>query len=344
MKKYFINPDNKQYKANLHCHSNLSDGELTPEELKEAYKGKGYSILAITDHERPCNHSDLSQEDFLLITGYEAYIRPSKICRHNIFAPEIHLNLFAKEAENEKCICFNEASCKYVKNPIERLKMKKVGSKKIREYTTEYINAFTKTAVDNGYLVSYNHPVWSMESDERILSYENIFSLEIDNYSSWKINRIEGNSLLYDKILLNKKGWFCHGGDDNHNHGDINNPLSSDSFGAFTMIMAENLNYDSVISAMENGEIYSSTGPVIKEISIENGMVHIACSDACCILLYNGSKAVKRMDSLSCDLTEADLPLHEKSEYFRVSVIDGNGKTASSRGFLRNEWEEYLNV
>ena len=80
MKKYFINPDIKQYKANLHCHSNLSDGKLTPQELREAYKKRGYSVLAITDHERPKNHSDLTQEDFLFITGYEAYRRPSKIC------------------------------------------------------------------------------------------------------------------------------------------------------------------------------------------------------------------------------------------------------------------------
>ena len=50
MKKYLISPDKKQYKANLHCHSVLSDGRKTPEELVEAYKSRGYGILAITDH------------------------------------------------------------------------------------------------------------------------------------------------------------------------------------------------------------------------------------------------------------------------------------------------------
>ena len=34
------------YKANLHSHSTLSDGCVTPEEMKAAYKEKGYSILA----------------------------------------------------------------------------------------------------------------------------------------------------------------------------------------------------------------------------------------------------------------------------------------------------------
>ena len=50
--KYLINPNKTQYKANLHCHTNLSDGHWTPEQVKEEYKKRGYSVVAITDHER----------------------------------------------------------------------------------------------------------------------------------------------------------------------------------------------------------------------------------------------------------------------------------------------------
>ena len=42
-------PPVKYYKANFHCHSVVSDGKLTPEELRDAYKEKGYSI---SYHER----------------------------------------------------------------------------------------------------------------------------------------------------------------------------------------------------------------------------------------------------------------------------------------------------
>ena len=38
MKKYLLPRTGKFYKANLHCHSTVSDGKLTPAELKEAYK------------------------------------------------------------------------------------------------------------------------------------------------------------------------------------------------------------------------------------------------------------------------------------------------------------------
>ncbi|NLX13208.1 MAG: hypothetical protein GXY44_06070 [Phycisphaerales bacterium] len=39
-----------QYKANLHTHTTQSDGSLTPDQVIDEYHKRGYSILAITDH------------------------------------------------------------------------------------------------------------------------------------------------------------------------------------------------------------------------------------------------------------------------------------------------------
>ena len=47
--------EGKFYKANLHSHSVISDGRLTPEEMRDFYREHGYSVLAITrfsDHQR----------------------------------------------------------------------------------------------------------------------------------------------------------------------------------------------------------------------------------------------------------------------------------------------------
>ena len=41
MKQYLFPQEGKFYRANLHCHSTLSDGKRTPEELKEIYKSAG---------------------------------------------------------------------------------------------------------------------------------------------------------------------------------------------------------------------------------------------------------------------------------------------------------------
>jgi len=42
MRKYLLPESGNFYKANLHCHSTLSDGNLTREQLKKAYMDKGY--------------------------------------------------------------------------------------------------------------------------------------------------------------------------------------------------------------------------------------------------------------------------------------------------------------
>ena len=37
-RRYIISPEGNFYKAQLHTHSTVSDGALTPEEVKELYK------------------------------------------------------------------------------------------------------------------------------------------------------------------------------------------------------------------------------------------------------------------------------------------------------------------
>ena len=115
---YQITPDLPQFKANLHSHSNLSDGSLTPEAMAEAYKSRGYSVLAITDHEAPYDHTHLSTSDFLMLTGYEAYIRPSSNCQLDAYGPEIHLNLLAKEPHNTCFVAYDPNFCKYMPHAL----------------------------------------------------------------------------------------------------------------------------------------------------------------------------------------------------------------------------------
>lgn len=176
---YLISPLKKQYKANLHCHSVLSDGKKTPQELKEMYKEHGYSILAITDHETPKNHSYLSDDEFIAVTGYETYVRTNADARHDAYDKEIHINLFAKEPDNEAIVCYNPKYCKYITDE-EKEKLVKVGSQRIREYSVEYINELIKTAKENGYIAAYNHAWWSMEDEADVLAYEGFFRDELE--------------------------------------------------------------------------------------------------------------------------------------------------------------------
>ena len=335
MKKYLISPEKKQYKANLHCHSVLSDGCKTPEELKEMYKSHGYDILAITDHERPYDHQALSDPEFLMITGYECYIRPSGC--YNKYDREIHLNLFARDPKNLKMINFDERYAAYLKRDKAIDSLVRVGSERPREYTKEYINEYIQTAKDNGYILSYNHPYWSMDDEADILGYEGFFSLEICNYGSYLTNNLDYCGALYDKMLCKGKRVFCHGADDNHNGYPETHP-KCDSFGAFTMIMADEFSYNGVINAMEAGEMYASMGPSFKEVSVEDGNIHIECSDVKSIFVYMGSKTPHCLiandgETVNC----ADFKIDERARYVRVSVRDLYGRWADTRGFFPDE-------
>lgn len=67
-----LKTNGKFYKANLHCHTTLSDGKMTAAEVKEYYLKNGYNIVAYTDHSKYAYHKELLSEDFLPIAGFEA--------------------------------------------------------------------------------------------------------------------------------------------------------------------------------------------------------------------------------------------------------------------------------
>ena len=72
MKQFFLPESGGAFKANLHCHSTVSDGRLTVGEIKAQYMKHGYSIVAFTDHDVLLSHADLNEPGrFLALNGYE---------------------------------------------------------------------------------------------------------------------------------------------------------------------------------------------------------------------------------------------------------------------------------
>ena len=336
MKKILISPEKQQFKANLHSHSTHSDGALTPAQLKEMYKSRGYDILAVTDHCHPYAHQELNDPDFLMLTGYEIYIRESG-GPFDPFKSEVHLNLFARDPMNETLVCYDPRYVKYI--PATRLAaMKRVGDESPREYTREYINKFIKTAVDSGYLVAYNHPYWSMESEADILALENLHSLELRNTGSYNGNRLECAEMLYDAMLRRGMRLGVHAGDDNHNRYPEGH-VWFDSFGWYTVVLADSLTYSDVFSAIEAKDTYVSGGPTIRSLCVEDGRVIVECSAAEEAYLYCGSKepGVKRMPK-GQTAERFEFKLDDRMKYIRVSVYDTEGRAANTRGFFRDEW------
>ena len=74
MKKHLFPEGRAFYKANLHCHTVISDGKKTPEEIKAMYKKEGYDAVAFTDHEALILHDDLSHDVWTrTFTDHETY-------------------------------------------------------------------------------------------------------------------------------------------------------------------------------------------------------------------------------------------------------------------------------
>lgn len=106
------------------------------------------------------------------------------------------------------------------------------------------------------------------------------------------------------------------------------------------MIMPESFTYASVIDAMEKGEMYSSMGPIFKEVSMQGNKIHIECSDVEKIFVFTGNKSPKRKIAACGEtINSADFEIDDRAKFVRVSVVDKYGRFADTRGFFRDELE-----
>lgn len=278
MKQYLLRKGN-YYKANLHCHTTLSDGKKTPEEIKELYMAKGYSIVAFTDHEYIVTHNDLSDDKFLAINGYEYAVsesvtpeRPAAACK------TYHMNLYCKNKNNDTIVGYTYGNVAWAtsKGGRDIESVKYILPREKREYSAEFINDIIADANNNGFFVSINHPMWSLQTFTDYKDIEGLWGIELYNHGCNVSGYIEDSNHIYDKLLRQEKYMFPLATDDNHN-ANRDYP-EKDSFGGFVMIRSDKLEYEAVIDALLAGDFYSSTGPLFEEIYIEDCIAHIKCS------------------------------------------------------------------
>ena len=340
MRKYLLPESGNFYKVNMHSHTNYSDGVQSPEELKEIYKAQGYSAIAYTEHEALFDLTRLDDEEFLALTSYEYALGNNANPAHSFYegkptcfadVEQMHLNLYAKDPHNVKQICFNP---KYIGQKQKDLlgEMNYIGEPDYQKvWSIECINEIIKTARDNGFLVCYNHPNWSMNTYETYSKLENLNMLEINNGASNRGSDMDYTPYVYDQMLRLGKRISCVGGDDNHDRIHF--------FKAWTMVKAESLTHENILNAIENGDTYASSGPEITELYFEDGRVYIKCSDAAAIHLYTAGRRRARTPEIKDGkpITEASFEVKESDFYFRLTVKDANGNYANTRAYFLDE-------
>ena len=144
MKKYLLPQSGSFYKANLHCHSVFSDGKWTPEQIKENYKERGYSIIAFTDHNLLLSHQELSDEDFLALNGVEININDENYPDKH--AKTCHLCMIALDPDNliQPCWHRSEYLNKHTSQFRELVKFDETKPDVERIYNSDCINSIIK--------------------------------------------------------------------------------------------------------------------------------------------------------------------------------------------------------
>ena len=130
--------------------------------------------------------------------------------------------------------------------------------------------------------------------------------------------------------------------DDIHSRGD--------AFGGWNMVKAERLDYATVIKALERGDFYASTGPEIKELYMEDGVLHIFTSEAYSIALISNYRFHRKRhaegEQLLCEASfdlNGFIEQNEAHEYprwapwVRLEVRDAHGDLAWTRAYFLHE-------
>ena len=338
MKRDLLPRVQKYFKTNLHTHTNISDGRLTPAELVEKYKSAGYQVLSITDHNVIVDHSDKNTEDFLLLTGVEVNINdehyvPSK----GYCGLTCHMNLIAKRPDNlwqPVCIYGKRETAAPYEALVTSENMPKV-------YDVEAINNIIQKANEKGFLVMYNHPTWSGQRGKDYLPMKGLWAMELRNTTCIVEGYNENNHNVYQEMLESGMRLFPTGTDDTHSERGL--------FGSWIMVGAEKLEYGSVIHALEKGDFYMSCGPEIHSLTLEDGFLEIDCSDVKEILVETHTRAARYVKAEAGNsLTNAKIDLTRffgwnrevpsENAFFRVTVFGHDGSYAATRAYWVDEF------
>lgn len=336
MKKYLLPKEGKFYKANLHMHTTISDGRMTLEETKREFMKHGYSIVAFTDHEVMVPHKELTDDNFLAITSTEIIVN---LENHNDFGyiKTYHLNIYSPIENKSDYNTFNK-DIMWLKHSYDFITEKQSEVKYQRKYGVEFVNEIIQKAKEENCLVSYNHPVWSLQDYSDYSELKGLWGVEWHNTGCVRAG-YEDSMQPIDDLLRKGERVYPLATDDAH-HID-------DCFGGFVMVKAKQLEYSVVFDALRNGDFYSSTGPEIFELTYEDGKVHIKTSPARSIYLSTERRETRWVEAKQELLSEATFDITnylsriDKSEianpYIRLTVIDKEGKRAHTRAYFVDE-------
>lgn len=283
------------WKGNLHSHSTLSDGRLTPAEVCRLYQQEGYDFISLTDHflERYgfplADTRDFRSDTFTTILGAELHTGYTELGElWHILAVGLPLD-FAPYTPGE---------------------------------TGPEVAA---RAVAAGAFVAAAHPNWYTLTEADILSLGQIDAIEVFNGVACDHNDRPDSWHITDILLGRGHRYTACATDDFHAN------VAFEDFGrGWVEVKSESLAPESLLAALKAGHFYATTGPRIHDISVVPGRsITIRCSPASRIWITGIGSRTRRIHGNG--LSEAEFNLEGfNSPFCRVTIRDVHHRQAWS--------------
>lgn len=295
------------WRGNLHTHSTLSDGELEPKAVIEAYRNAGYDFLQLSEH---------------FIGNFDFPLADTRSFRSNDFTTILGAELHAPETAVGELWHIVAAGL-----PLDF-------PRNTDGETGAHIAARAREA---GAFIGIAHPAWSQLTIEDGRAIASAHAVEIYNHGCAIENDRGDGWYLLDQLLTEGRRLSAFATDDAH----FKTP---DHFGGWVHVKAESLDPDALLAALKAGQYYSSMGPQFHGIEMEGKEIHITCSPVDTITVLCGTSRTmvrngRAINEATFDLSKLEMGwlLRKQSPWFRVVAIDNGGKRAWSNPIW---WDE----
>lgn len=283
------------WRGNLHTHSTLSDGHLSPEAICALYRDAGYDFLAISDH-------------FLERYGYP-------LTDASVFETDGFVTLRAAELHAGRIETGEFWHLLGVGLPADFAP----------PAVDESGRGLAARALAGGAFVAALHPAWYGATVAEIEALGPIHAVEIWNATCADLNDRPDSRYVLDGLLARGGRYFALASDDAHFTGERNDALQ-----AWVWVKSEALEPDSLVVALKAGDYYTSTGPEIGAIRIESSGQLVVRSSPVEWIFANG-RGPQVASAHGQELTEVALDIGDfDSPFWQITVRDGAGRRAWS--------------
>lgn len=282
------------YRGNLHTHTTNSDGRLAGDEVIRAYAQNGYDFVAITDH---------------FTDHYRFPVTDTRVLRTPDFTTLIGAELHTPALANGEPWHIVAVGLPFDFAPTA---------------AGETGPALAARAAAAGAFVGIAHPAWYGLSLDDARSIETAHAIEVYNETCAMLNDRGESWYVLDTLLAEGRRLTAFGTDDAHFQDE-----KPDAFGAWVWVRAEELEPEALLAALKAGHFYTSQGPRLHDIRIDEEGIEIQCSPA--VGIYVGGARAASYRAHGRGLTRCRFPLDQfRGSYCRVTVIDAAGKRAWS--------------